>query len=99
MYKIRELPMGDSGIQTLPAHQESTDFPIYLVDYAVSTGHHAYRWLRGNLELYRLKGDSIMRQTWYVNGLQRVMLSDLPTDAVPPNTSRIPPFRAGMPTC
>lgn len=99
MYQIRELPVGDDGIQTLLTYEEVAGFPIYLVDYAVSTGHHVYRWQRGNLELYRLQDDTAMRQTWYINGLEYLKLSDLPVDAVPSNTSCIPSFRTGMPTC
>jgi hypothetical protein len=99
MYQIRELPVGDSGIQTPPEHKEAVDFPVHLIDYAVSTGHSRYRWQHGNLEIYRPHGDTAMRQTWYVNGLQFVKLSDLPAATVPPNTSPIPPFRVGIPTC
>lgn len=99
MYKIHELTSTHSGLQTLSARQKVGDFPIALVNYAISTGHYLYRWQRGNLELYRPKGDAVTRQTWYINGLQRLQLSDLPIDVVPSDTSRVPPFRAGMPTC
>ena len=99
MVTIRELPPQACGVQTLPAQAKVADFPLHLIDYAVSTGHRVYRWQRGNLELYRTRGGAVMRQTWYINGLQRLQLSDLPADTVPADTSPVPPFKAGMPTC
>lgn len=99
MYQIRELPVEDNGIQTLPASKEVADFPYFLVDHAVSTGHRVYRWQHGNLELYRRQSETVMRQTWYIHNSQSIQLSDLPVDAVPANIAHIPAFRAGMPTC